>query len=372
MHQNVPSGKSGDYRLTGLRSDHTTDRLPGVFRESPSDLNALSSIILPVAPTLDWDSGKRLPDSPPQISVNVVDHGRLNEQSNPTTDHALLAPEVVHLSRFALRYKFYPEQALPTSVELCFHNSKVAGDLLQHELQYMWQILATLLESTGGSLPSGQAQNVLQYLLVPTVRDLLEERAEEGDVQTCVAICETLQLLDGENILISGLTIELVREWYLSYIDLMQGMSLFCQAAHLIKMTNDRFVGSLNQQATTIYESCPHCRKPLDGAGSANSTPTRRTCPSCRRRVGLCSVCHEPCSSGLYVWCPGCGHGGHVDCIRKWLREWSNQCPTGCGHIWNGSTLKTLPRTDSVESWEESGLITDAEQTAPVVSVRLH
>lgn len=32
----------------------------------------------------------------------------------------------------------------------------------------------------------------------------------------------------------------------------------------------------------------------------------RRICKSCRRRIGLCFLCHEPVK-GLYVWCPGCG-----------------------------------------------------------------
>lgn len=32
----------------------------------------------------------------------------------------------------------------------------------------------------------------------------------------------------------------------------------------------------------------------------------RRICKSCRRRVGLCFLCHEPVK-GVYVWCPGCG-----------------------------------------------------------------
>jgi hypothetical protein len=33
---------------------------------------------------------------------------------------------------------------------------------------------------------------------------------------------------------------------------------------------------------------------------------SRRVCKSCRRRVGLCFLCHEPVK-GVYVWCPGCG-----------------------------------------------------------------
>ena len=36
--------------------------------------------------------------------------------------------------------------------------------------------------------------------------------------------------------------------------------------------------------------------------------------------------------TGLYVWCQGCGHGGHVDHMRQWFKNHS-YCPTGCLHI---------------------------------------
>ena len=32
-----------------------------------------------------------------------------------------------------------------------------------------------------------------------------------------------------------------------------------------------------------------------------------------------------------YVWCQGCGHGGHVDCLRGWFGQCA-ECPAGCGH----------------------------------------
>jgi len=35
--------------------------------------------------------------------------------------------------------------------------------------------------------------------------------------------------------------------------------------------------------------------------------------------------------SGLYVWCQGCAHGGHLSHLKKWFSE-NEQCPIGCGH----------------------------------------
>jgi hypothetical protein len=41
-------------------------------------------------------------------------------------------------------------------------------------------------------------------------------------------------------------------------------------------------------------------------------------------------VCHAVVK-GLFVWCQGCGHGGHVLHIRRWLEKRA-ACPAGCGH----------------------------------------
>lgn len=36
---------------------------------------------------------------------------------------------------------------------------------------------------------------------------------------------------------------------------------------------------------------------------------------------------------GLYVWCQGCGHGGHLQHLKDWF-DGNSLCPTaGCGHI---------------------------------------
>lgn len=45
----------------------------------------------------------------------------------------------------------------------------------------------------------------------------------------------------------------------------------------------------------------------------------------------MCAVCHHVVK-GLFVWCQGCSHGGHLQHIMKWL-ETSSHCPTGCGHL---------------------------------------
>ena len=44
----------------------------------------------------------------------------------------------------------------------------------------------------------------------------------------------------------------------------------------------------------------------------------------------LCSICAQPVR-GLYAWCQGCGHGGHLQHMEAWFAR-STTCPTGCGH----------------------------------------
>lgn len=34
---------------------------------------------------------------------------------------------------------------------------------------------------------------------------------------------------------------------------------------------------------------------------------------------------------GLYVWCQGCNHGGHLSHMRDWFAV-EKLCATGCGH----------------------------------------
>ena len=33
----------------------------------------------------------------------------------------------------------------------------------------------------------------------------------------------------------------------------------------------------------------------------------------------------------LYVWCQGCSHGGHLECLKSWFSQ-NPECCTGCGH----------------------------------------
>ncbi len=70
---------------------------------------------------------------------------------------------------------------------------------------------------------------------------------------------------------------------------------------------------------------CPRCQKPLFKHGYE--------CEHCRTFTNTCSVCHK-LVKGLYAWCQGCGHGGHVRHMDEWFQR-NAACPVGCGHLCN-------------------------------------
>lgn len=126
----------------------------------------------------------------------------------------------------------------------------------------MWTTLAIILEGSHSGIPMSSAskppQSALPFLLLNTLQNLLLQRADAGDVQTCVILCEVMDVIlppmEAGGVAKSSLPsvgIEIIREWYFSYIDLLQQMCLFTQAASLIRNCNDPVIGALNQQSTT-------------------------------------------------------------------------------------------------------------------------
>ncbi|XP_033639290.1 GATOR complex protein WDR24-like isoform X1 [Asterias rubens] len=159
----------------------------------------------------------------------------------------------------------------------------------------------------------------LSVKFVPIVTDMLSFYANQGDVQMAVSALIVL----GDRIQ-DKISMELQEQWYMSYIDLLTYFKLWCVANEVTKLSNHTTVGSINQQSTTVYTKCNSCSGQLDKCSWACQNS------KCRKLTNTCSVCHLPVK-GLYVWCQGCSHGGHIQHIQEWLRE-NSTCPTGCGH----------------------------------------
>lgn len=154
-----------------------------------------------------------------------------------------------------------PRKECKTKGDICRHNAGVAGSLNRHTLKSMWDTLAILLEGPDSDMLTNKRSkpnSALSFVLLNTVQNLLLQRADAGDLQTCVVLCEMLDVIvppintgDTAKSALPTIEIEAIREWYLCYIDLLHQMCLFTQAASLIKNCKDPVIGALNQQSTT-------------------------------------------------------------------------------------------------------------------------
>lgn len=150
------------------------------------------------------------------------------------------------------------------------------------------------------------------------VRDMLRFYAEQGDVQMAVSVLIVL----GERVR-KDIDEQTQEHWYTSYIDLLQRFCLWNVSNEVVKLSTSRAVSCLNQASTTLHVNCSHCKRPMSSRGWV--------CDRCHRCASMCAVCHHVVK-GLFVWCQGCSHGGHLQHIMKWL-EGSSHCPAGCGHL---------------------------------------
>ncbi|XP_077297992.1 WD repeat domain 24 [Arctopsyche grandis] len=155
-----------------------------------------------------------------------------------------------------------------------------------------------------------------------TVVDTLRVHAEMGDVQTSVSVL--LVLGDLRNSLSAYLDEVTQEHWLVGYLDLLARHKLWDVCTLVIQGAWISNIAQLNQQSTIIHTSCGSCGKQLARVGWL--------CDKCNSsEPGLCSVCHQVVK-GLYAWCQGCSHGGHLEHMRSWMAE-HKQCPAGCGHL---------------------------------------
>ncbi|RWS16395.1 WD repeat-containing protein 24-like protein [Dinothrombium tinctorium] len=148
--------------------------------------------------------------------------------------------------------------------------------------------------------------------------DILHFYAAQGDIQTTISIIIVL----GERIK-SSVDENLLEFWFHSYIDLLSRFELWNIASQIICLSPVRNINILNQTSTTIYSNCGNCLKPLTGK-------VAWLCEKCKTSPSICSVCRGVCK-GVYVWCQGCSHGGHLLHMSDWFSK-NRFCPTGCGH----------------------------------------
>ncbi|RWS31020.1 WD repeat-containing protein 24-like protein [Leptotrombidium deliense] len=167
-------------------------------------------------------------------------------------------------------------------------------------------ISKSLLSTTCSPNPSWKFMDIIV--------DILHFYAAQGDIQTTISIIIVL----GERIK-SSVDETLLEFWFHSYIDLLSRYELWNVVSQIICLSPVRNINLLNQTSTTVYSNCGNCLKPLSGK-------VAWICEKCKVSPTIRGIC-----KGVYVWCQGCSHGGHVLHMKEWFAK-NRFCPTGCGH----------------------------------------
>ncbi|XP_040581283.1 GATOR2 complex protein WDR24 [Lepeophtheirus salmonis] len=153
----------------------------------------------------------------------------------------------------------------------------------------------------------------------PIVKDTLVFYAERGDVQTVVSI----YLVLGHDRIGGLIQDSILENWFSAYIDLLHQFQMYNKATEIINLCSFQpGIYQMSQLSTTYFINCTNCSKAL------NRNPM--WCNRCQTFPNQCAVCHRVVK-GLFVWCQGCGHGGHIEHLSEWLEK-NTLCPTGCGH----------------------------------------
>ncbi|KAI8437205.1 hypothetical protein MSG28_010530 [Choristoneura fumiferana] len=197
---------------------------------------------------------------------------------------------------------------------------------------YTQQSSVVTLEEGSGSGSGSEGELAVRAELgaarldtAPLLAAALRQHAALGDVQTAACVCLALQ--HHRTDLFPYIEESLQEQWLLGYIELLQRHKLWNVATEVIRHAWLGSVRALSQQSTSVAACCGRC---------ARRTRPHQPCDRCHARgraaaaPDLCAVCHQVVR-GLYAWCQGCAHGGHLAHMRSWM-ERHRLCPAGCGH----------------------------------------
>jgi WD repeat-containing protein 24 len=208
----------------------------------------------------------------------------------------------------------------------CFADHKMGNHFIQISLEHLLNSSICLVETqtvqvedqTSALLCLPGTHGTCSWNGTSNVVDMIYHLAEEGDVQTVV----TLILILGDRIrnLLNDASAE---HWFLSYIDTLHRFRLWNTAALVIKLSPYSSIQRMSHRSTNYCTNCPTCRQRTIRSGWM--------CDHCKHVTNTCSLCHLVVR-GLYVWCRGCSHGGHLVHMQEWFTT-NDACPTGCGHL---------------------------------------
>lgn len=213
--------------------------------------------------------------------------------------------------------------------DLCKGWSLPSSTIMGHDLQpsrpheltpdHTTQDLSMTLEPPT-ILKISNAPIIPQWEPHQVLADTLMLQTDMGDVQTSVSILIVL----GERRDDLPIDDYVYENWLMSYIDLLHRHQLWNKAAEIANASWIRTVNEINEQSTGVHTNCGECGKSLIGKAGW-------FCFNCKTaESSKCSVCHLVVR-GLYAWCQGCSHGGHLEHMQQWFMNHS-KCPK-CGHL---------------------------------------
>ncbi|KAJ1986589.1 SEA (Seh1-associated) complex subunit [Coemansia sp. RSA 1358] len=146
--------------------------------------------------------------------------------------------------------------------------------------------------------------------------------ADKGDVQTAV----TAALLLRNFIRLSKWS--MAEHWFCAYMEQLDMFQEYSAATEILLASPFEAVREPILVRNIIVMDCSHCGAQLTTLPDVGISH----CAECQRKSNSCIVCHEPVR-GLFIWCQGCGHGGHADHMNEWFENMQQaDCPSGCGH----------------------------------------
>jgi WD40 repeat protein len=198
-----------------------------------------------------------------------------------------------------------------------------------------------------------EARRGLRILRHRLVQRTLKLAADSGDVQLGVSVVQVMG--PRARAMVSSRRLE---RWVESYAELLHRLQLWGPASTILARSKIQSLQRVNMTSTTMHVLCARCSKDLPAPPQPPAAPPPRDpessdeeaetpppreehpdfafagpqiCHKCNKSPPLCALCQLPVT-GLYVWCQGCGHGGHLDHMRDWFTTVSPLCPSGCGH----------------------------------------
>jgi hypothetical protein len=163
--------------------------------------------------------------------------------------------------------------------DCCSHNSEVSYE------KGIWSAIGLL-----NQFSSDEAW--LSSIVHESLNECVEFYTERGDLQTAACVANVLDLKGPMK----------------EYSEMLKQLELAPLAVKL----------PVSEKDQEVFFKC-RCGKNIEDG----------ICPVCQN-TAECSVC-ESTVKGLFSWCQGCGHGGHVAHLASWFKS-NSACPTGCGH----------------------------------------